>query len=201
MDVKRTLQTALAVGLCLFVLTGCGKKDVDSSQVSESMKPEGNLLGSAEPGSSQDTTGSVTAGDLEPLAQTGVNPLLPDTTSDEYRSVYGRSTAPLYPVFFEFDSSAIGADQIDKLTSSGAHLLVNDQLGLVVEGNCDARGTSDYNLALGELRALSVKRYLVNLGVAEARIKTISYGSQRPLFPGNDEQSWAMNRRADLVIP
>jgi peptidoglycan-associated lipoprotein len=201
MDVKHAIQTALAVGLCLFFLAGCGKKDIDSSQLSESMKPEGNLLGSADPGSVQDGTGSVTAGDLEPLAQTGVNPLLPDTTSDEYRAVYGRSTAPLYPVFFEFDSSAIGADQLDKLTSSGAHLLVNDQLRLVVEGNCDERGTTDYNLALGELRALSVKRYLVNLGVADGRISTISFGSQRPLFPGSDEQSWAMNRRADLVIP
>ncbi len=201
MDVKHAMQTVLAVGLCLVLLAGCGKKDVDSSQMSESMKPEGNLLESTEPETTPDDTGPVTAGDLEALSETGVNPLLADTTSEEYRAVYGRSTAPLYPVFFEFDSSTIGTDQLDKLTSSGAHLLVNDQLSLVVEGNCDARGTTDYNLALGELRALSVKRYLVNLGVAEARITTISYGSQRPLFPGNDEQAWAMNRRADLVIP
>ena len=201
MDVKHAMQTVLAVGLCLVLLAGCGKKDVDSSQTSESMKPEGNLLGSTEPESAQDTTGPVTAGDLEALTETGVNPLLADTTSEEYRAVYGRSTAPLYPVFFEFDSSTIGTDQLDKLTSSGAHLLVNDQFRLVVEGNCDARGTTDYNLALGELRALSVKRYLVNLGVADGRITTISYGSQRPLFPGNDEKAWAMNRRADLVIP
>jgi peptidoglycan-associated lipoprotein len=202
MDVKHAMHTVLAVGLCLFLLAGCGKKDVDSSQVSESMKPEGNLIGSTTgPESTRDGDGSVTAGDLEALTETGVNPLEPDTTSEEYRSVYGRSTAPLYPVFFEFDSSTIPTDQLDNLNSSGSHLLVNDQLRLVVEGNCDARGTTDYNLALGELRALSVKRYLVNVGVAEARIKTISYGSQRPLFPGNDEESWAMNRRADLVIP
>ena len=129
MNVKHAMQTALAVGLCLLLLAGCGKKDVDSSQVSESMKPEGNLLGSTtEPGTTQDDSGPVTAGDLELLARTGVNPLQADTRSAEYRAVYGRSTAPLYPVFFEFDSSAIPADQLDKLNSSGSHLLVNNQL-------------------------------------------------------------------------
>ncbi len=195
---KNALSLLLAVGLSFGMLSGCGKKDLDSAHLSQSMKPEGTLVGSGDAGFDP---GAVTAGDLEPLSGSGYNPLDPDTTSDAYRSVYGRSTAPLYPVFFQFDSSAIGPDQLDNLNSSAAHLLANGNLRIVIEGNCDERGTADYNLALGELRALSVKKYLNNLGVADARMATISYGSQRPLFPGSDEYSWAMNRRADLVIP
>lgn len=200
MDMKQTIHLMLALGLCLLFLGGCGKKGVDSGHLSQTMKPEGNLIGSAGL-DAQGDPGAVSAGDLESLARTGVNPLALDTMSDEYRAVYGRSTAPLYPVFFAFDSSTIQVDQLDNLNSSGAHLLAHDDIAIVIEGNCDERGTSDYNLALGELRALSVKKYLSNIGVAESRIKTVSYGSQRPLFHGSDEDSWAMNRRADLVIP
>ena len=75
------------------------------------------------------------------------------------------------------------------------------RLNIVIEGNCDERGTADYNLALGELRIINVKKYLVNLGISENRITTISFGSERPLYLGSDEVSWAMNRRADLIIP
>ena len=124
------------------------------------------------------------------LNRTGVNPLAPDTTSLEYRRQYGRSTAPLLPVYFDFDSSAINVNQFDSLNESGAYLVENSSPNLVIEGNCDERGTVDYNLALGELRAISVKKYLINIGVDGSRIKTISYGSERPLFPGSDEESW-----------
>jgi peptidoglycan-associated lipoprotein len=194
MGMRQAIRLLVAASVCLLLIGGCGKKDVD-------MKPEGNLLGGAADQSGQPDAGTFTSGELESLEKTGVNPLLPDTTSDEYKAVYGRSTAPLYPVFFSFDSSVIEPNQYDNLNSSGAHLLVNLQARLVVEGNCDERGTADYNMALGELRALNVKKYLANLGVAESRIKTISYGSERPLYPGHDEESWAMNRRVDLVMP
>lgn len=185
--------------LVMVLVNGCGKKDVGYQNTSGSMKPEGYSVDSTGTAGSQEE--GLSTGELEPLDQTGVNPLDPDTSSEEYRSVYGRSTAPLYPVFFDFDSSALKPDQLDNLNSSGTYLLENNTPRLVIEGNCDERGTTDYNLALGELRAINVKKYLVNLGMATERITTISYGSQRPLYPGSDEESWAMNRRADLVIP
>ena len=191
----------LMIAALIAILTGgCGKKPVEYGTTSESMKPEGYGLDSSAPPGDSFGGDTFSAGDLESLDSEGANPLAGDTMSEEYRAMYGRSTAPLFPVYFDFDSSAINVDQLDNLNSSGAHLLANKSMSIVVEGNCDARGTTDYNLALGELRAQNVKNYLVNLGVPQGRITTISYGSQRPLYPGNDEDSWAMNRRADLVV-
>lgn len=194
------LSLILCVGLGAIVVSGCGKKSTDYENTSSSMKPEGHLLGGGSR-SAVDIQEEMTAGDLESLDQTGVNQLAPDTSSDAYRKTYGRSTAPLYPVFFDFDSSSINADQLENLNSSGKHLLEEKGINIVIEGNCDERGTADYNLALGELRVLNVKKYLVNLGISENRLTTISFGSERPLYPGSNEVSWAMNRRADLIIP
>jgi peptidoglycan-associated lipoprotein len=69
-----------------------------------------------------------------------------------------------------------------------------------IEGNCDERGSDDYNMALGERRAKAAKDYLVNLGIASDRISTISYGEEKPADPGHDEEAWARNRRAEFVI-
>ncbi len=71
---------------------------------------------------------------------------------------------------------------------------------LLVEGHCDERGTNEYNLALGERRALSVRRYLVALGIGSDRLHTLSYGEEKPLDPGHTEESWAKNRRAEFKV-
>ncbi len=71
---------------------------------------------------------------------------------------------------------------------------------IVIEGHCDERGTAEYNMALGERRALETKKYLVNLGIDEARMETISYGKERPADPGHDESAWAQNRRAQFLL-
>lgn len=190
--------------LSLVFAGGCSKKS-SGDRVSSSRKPEAYALSSGKAGNieGENIDGALDeehlAGDAEPLDQTSNKPFSQGDGSPEYLAVYGRSTAPLYPVFFAFDSSAIAEDQLANLNSSGQHLVDKSSLKLVVEGNCDERGTTDYNLALGELRALNVKKYLENVGVASDRITTVSYGSQRPLHLGHDEVSWAGNRRADLV--
>jgi len=197
---KNKIKALICSILLLFMVNGCSKKDVDSGATSDSLKPEGQMIAGAK-GSTEAADDSLTAGELEGLDKTGINPLAEDTSTLAYRQQYGRSTAPLMPVYFDFDSSSINVDQLGGLNESGAYLNENRSYQLVVEGNCDARGTADYNLALGELRAINVKKYLVNIGVSSERIKTVSYGSQRPLFPGSDEESFAANRRADLVLP
>ncbi len=189
----------LLAALPLLLLNGCGKDAIEYENASDTLKPEGySIEGSV---SQQDDDDTYSAGELESLDLTGENPLADDTSSEEYRSTYGRSTAPLHPVYFGFDNSAINADQLEKLNQSSAYLLENPSVEPVIEGNCDERGTADYNFALGELRAINVKKYLVSMGVATERVSTISYGSQRPLYHGSDEAAWAKNRRADLVIP
>ena len=72
--------------------------------------------------------------------------------------------------------------------------------GLVIEGNCDERGTEKYNLSLGERRALAVREYLHNLGVDEHRLKTVTYGAMRPADPGKGESAWKQNRRDEFVL-
>ncbi|HHO47042.1 MAG TPA: OmpA family protein [Desulfobacteraceae bacterium] len=112
----------------------------------------------------------------------------------------GRTSAPMLPVYFDFDSSAIRPDQVERIEFNGDFLKENPAIRIRIEGNCDPRGTKEYNLALGERRALSAKRYLVNLGIDESRMDTISWGEEKLLLHGHDEISWAQNRRDDFVI-
>jgi peptidoglycan-associated lipoprotein len=102
-------------------------------------------------------------------------------------------------VYFDFDRYAIRREE-DSLIAEHAKLLnaySNDQLTL--QGNCDERGSSEYNLALGQRRADAVKRKLVLLGVPEGRIETVSFGKEKPREPCHQERCWAQNRRADFV--
>lgn len=111
----------------------------------------------------------------------------------------GRTSAGMTPVFFDYDSSVIRADQIPAVEGNAAFLKSGGR-NVLIEGNTDYRGTKEYNLALGERRANSARSYLIELGVPESRIRTISYGEERPLMPGDSESDYALNRRADFVL-
>jgi len=101
-------------------------------------------------------------------------------------------------VFFEFDSSTLTKDASDKLGVVGDILSRHPELDVKIEGNCDERGSAQYNLALGQKRADMVKKYLAQLGVKDGQIKAISLGSEKPADPGHDEEAWKKNRRADV---
>lgn len=111
----------------------------------------------------------------------------------------GRTTEGMLPVYFDFDSSDIRKDQVARIEINADFIKNQNKYDIKIEGNCDPRGTNEYNMALGERRALSAKKYLVNLGVDEAKLSTISYGEERLLLHGHDELSWAQDRRADFV--
>jgi peptidoglycan-associated lipoprotein len=112
----------------------------------------------------------------------------------------GRTSEGMLPIYFDFDSSDIRNDQVSRIEANGDFLKSQSAVTIRIEGNCDPRGTSEYNMALGERRALAAKKYLVNLGIDEARLNTISFGEERLLMHGHDELSWAQNRRDDFVI-
>jgi peptidoglycan-associated lipoprotein len=103
-------------------------------------------------------------------------------------------------IYFDFDRSFIKPEYRPILDTKAEFLNDNPEYSLRIEGNCDERGTNEYNLALGERRADSVKNYLISLGVSPDRIETISYGEERPLAVGHNENSWSQNRRDDFVI-
>jgi peptidoglycan-associated lipoprotein len=103
-------------------------------------------------------------------------------------------------IYFEFDSSALLPTAQETLSKKADYMLANNGVAVTIEGNCDERGTDAYNLALGERRADSAKAFLVNLGVNASQITTISYGEERPVDKGHNEEAWAKNRRDHFVL-
>ena len=103
-------------------------------------------------------------------------------------------------IYFEFDSSTLTPESQELLTKKALWLKSNSTVNVVIEGHCDDRGTSEYNLALGDRRAASTKAYLVELGISPSRMVTISYGEERPLISGQNEKAWAKNRRAHFEV-
>ncbi len=119
--------------------------------------------------------------------------------SDEYKRVHGRCSEGFSPIYFDFDQAGVRSDMEPRMVQNGQFLEQNASTMVVVEGNSDERGTNEYNLALGERRAQNAKQFLIGLGIAENRIRTLSYGEEKPLFDGQDEDSFAQNRRVDFV--
>ena len=109
-------------------------------------------------------------------------------------------TAELGDVFYAYDSSVLDAASRSQLEENVQWMMENPNASIIIEGHCDERGTSEYNMALGERRAESVKSYMVNAGVDISRMQTVSYGEERPFDPGHDEAAWAKNRRAHFVV-
>jgi len=116
---------------------------------------------------------------------------------DLYQPVQG---VAFEPVYFSLDSYTLPPNEIAKITMVGQHLNANANHVLIVEGHCDERGSNEYNLSLGENRALAVRTYLVNMGVSPDRIQTVSFGEEKPAVVGMDESAWRMNRRGEFAL-
>lgn len=103
-------------------------------------------------------------------------------------------------VYFDFDSAQLTPMAQDTLVRKADWLRANPMVSVSIEGNCDERGTAEYNLALGERRANAAMNFLVDLGISESRLSTISFGEERPADPRSNEEAWAKNRRDVFVI-
>ena len=110
------------------------------------------------------------------------------------------ATLPLKDIFFNFDDATILAGQKMGLNRDFAWLKAHPDVKVVISGNCDERGTEEYNLALGERRAETAKNYLVAEGISADQISTISYGKDRPFVLGHDESAWSLNRRDHFTV-
>ena len=108
--------------------------------------------------------------------------------------------SPLQPAFFGLDSSEIDATAQRALEHNAEMLKKYPNFQISIEGHADERGTAEYNLALGERRAVSARNYLVSLGISADRVKIVSYGKEFPFDPGHNEEAWAKNRRAHFVV-
>lgn len=103
-------------------------------------------------------------------------------------------------VYFDFDSAVVKSSEQPKILAVANYLKDHPDAAVRVEGNCDERGTEEYNRALGERRALAIRTDLVGLGIAPGRVDTVSYGEDRPVDPGHTPAAWAKNRRGDFVV-
>lgn len=167
-----------------FLSAGCAKKTVPTEA-----KPTAEVAPVAKP--------KVDVGDKMGAAES--------LDSDPYSAANakiseGRTHGPMLPVYFDFDKSNVRDDQKSRIEVNADFLNAHRKVMIAIEGNCDERGTNEYNMALGERRAQSAKKYLTNLGITDDRLNTVSYGEEKPLLFGHDEMSWAQNRRADFVI-
>jgi peptidoglycan-associated lipoprotein len=160
------------LALSLLVVGGCGGG-----------RPKGEL-GQTRPGAG--TTGDQPGADETGRGDRG------DVTSLE--GAYG-----LKSIHFDFDKYNLREDARAMLDANAEILRKNPDLRIVIEGHCDERGTDEYNMALGERRAKAAQDYLIRLGVEPARISIISYGEERPVALGHDEDSWRLNRRGEFA--
>lgn len=141
-----------------------------------------------------------------PGAGAGVPEPPTPVVADEAEGLEARSIeelnrdSPLRPVFFDFDSMDINNSGRQVLDANAEVLRRNPGLVVTIEGHCDSRGTAEYNLALGERRALAARDYLESLGIPSARFRTVSYGEEFPFDPAATEEAFARNRRAHFVI-
>jgi peptidoglycan-associated lipoprotein len=186
---KTNRLMVLAV-LLTMTITACAKK---APPVARPMPPP-----------PMDTTapGNIPPPPPQPVSEPVVVP--PEPVAED--SIAGRSLddlnrdSPLKPLFFALDQSDVDAEGQKVLQDNAAIMKKYPEWQITIEGHCDERGTAEYNLALGERRALAAKNYLVSLGIPADKVKTVSYGKEFPFDPGHDDNAWSRNRRAHFVI-
>jgi peptidoglycan-associated lipoprotein len=154
---------------------------------------------------STETSGRTQPTEVPPAGETG-----PDVRSLGAESARGEDFTPsnaetgeggpLEDIRFEYDSASLTDQARSMLEKHALWLQSHRAAQVMVEGHCDERGTVEYNLALGEKRARAARDYLASLGVAGERLRTVSYGKERPLDTGNNEAAWAANRRAHFAV-
>ncbi len=173
---RRNQQKILSLILLVLlgiVFSGCNKKAVKPGAGSGTQKAGGEITGAGE---------TVTGTEL-------------DT-----RGLSFEQNVMLENVYFDFDQYNLTQEARTMLTKNAEWLLKNPEIQLQVAGHCDERGTVEYNLSLGDKRAKTVRDYYYRSGVGFGRMATISYGKEKPLDPGHNEQAWDKNRRAETLI-
>lgn len=125
---------------------------------------------------------------------------IPLSDADRSGWIQDRNTFAAEIVYFDFDKFNIRPDQVHKIETVAAMFKSMSGKALLIEGHCDERGTEEYNRALGERRALSVREYLAQMGVDAQLVDTVSFGEDRPVDVGHDESAWSLNRRGEFVV-
>lgn len=190
---KMTLVYPLALALAVTLsATGCRHKPVKVTQM-----PGMTMPTPTEPGPNTMTPGPTFNPEANPNAAPGIP--LPGNWKPE-DMIQDRGVLAAYTIHFAFDSAVVRDSEQANLQSVAQALSADPNAKLLIEGNCDERGTEGYNRSLGEKRALAAREALVKLGVDPMRIATRSYGKDKPVDPGHNDAAWSKNRRDDFVL-
>ena len=193
---KKIIGCIVVLTLGALVSAGCAKKD---------------MVRSEEPTSTVQTAPTETAKPMQPAESAKSEPSAAPMTEtraaeasvkqEKNEGVQGTQLqSELQKIYFNFDSADLSEEARGVLSKNAELLSKQTALKVRIEGNCDERGSDEYNMALGERRAKAAKDYLVNLGVPAERLTVISYGEEKPAVEGHDEAAWAKNRRDEFVI-
>lgn len=189
---KRDLGMPRVVLVCLVLVpltvAACGKKKPATNPMPPPAIPGGGVT---TPGEKPQPVEEATPVATEPVAE--------DTIGAKSLDDLNRDS-PLKPAFFGLDSAELDADGQGVVQGNAELLKKYSSWAITIEGHCDERGTAEYNLALGERRAVAVRTYLVSLGIAPDRVRIVSYGKEFPFDPAHTESAWSKNRRAHFVI-
>lgn len=185
---RKLTVVLIPASVVLVFLLACSKPIV-SSGPSTAYESEAQRAGSEGKGPSGLTISE------ESLGSKGAGSSLSPEQAAEARKAFENED-----IHFDYDSALLTPQAQEILREKASYMKENPGTNVIIEGHCDERGTNEYNLALGEQRAKMTQEFLVALGVSASRIKTVSYGEERPLDRSNTEQAWAKNRRAHFVI-
>jgi len=189
-EMKRSLLTVLALVLIvpgLLMTAACSKKAVKSDAALTQGGGDGRGATTI-----KDKQGKGTGSDTSGIGGTGRGDgMIGGAAADRFVNE---------DVSFAYDSSSLDAHAQEILKFKADFLRSNANAAVTIEGHCDERGTSEYNMALGQRRADSTKKFMINLGIAGSRLNTVSFGKERPLDPGHSDSAWSKNRRAHFVL-
>lgn len=200
MDGMQTLLTRCGALVVALTLVGCGHPDAPVARPTPPPPPTAAGAG-AGAGSGAGAAGR-SGSNAQPIAESVIIPPEPVTGEDVNTASLDElnRTSPLKPVYFELDDSDISGEGQQVLNDNATLLRRYPSWIVTIEGHCDERGSAEYNLALGERRALAARAYLVSLGLSADRLRIVSYGKEFPFDPGHEEAAFSKNRRAHFVI-
>ena len=192
MKIRNSLLLVMFVSISMLVFWGCPKKTevTAAPEAQKETAPEAKEEQKAEQKPEQKPEATAVTEEAKPAAQ---------EAKEETKERAASGASGLQPIYFDFDRSFVRDDAKSVMKANAEWLKANPKAKVKIEGNCDERGTKEYNQALGQRRASSAKKYLTDLGIAAKRISLISYGKEKPVCTEHNEECWQKNRRDDFV--
>lgn len=183
----------LILVMSIFALYGCPKKaEITAAPEAQPQKVDPAAAAAADAAKAEEEKRAAEAAAAAAAAKAAE-----DEKAEKERAA--KEAAGLKTIYFDFDKSFVRDDAKAVMKANAAWLKANPKAKIRIEGNCDERGTIEYNQALGQRRAASAKKYLTDLGISGKRISLISYGKEKPVCKESTEDCWQQNRKADLV--